>query len=120
MACTIFANSPLAARRTAPVLQRRPDAARQAEAIDRGRGAQRLEAMQLDAAPLEAAFFQDVARRGIADPGARDQVLDIEFLEGEIDHRARRFGTEPLAPMLDAEPVAEFRSVRLAPVDADP
>ena len=48
-------------RRTAPVLQRRPDAARQAEAVDRGRGAQRLEAVQFDAAPLEAAFLQDVA-----------------------------------------------------------
>ena len=52
-----------APRRTAPVLQRRPDAARQPEAIDRGRRSQRLEAMQLDAAPLEAAFLQDVARR---------------------------------------------------------
>ena len=30
-----------------------------------------------------------------------------------------RFGAETPAPMLDAEPVAEFRRVRLAPVDAD-
>src|SRR3954465_5008730 len=52
---------PLSPRRTSPVLQRRPDAARQAEAIDRGRGSQRLEAMQFDAAPLEAAFLQNVA-----------------------------------------------------------
>src|SRR5258708_30202529 len=54
---------PLAPCRTAPVLQRRPDAAREPKAIDRGRRTQRLEAMQLDAAPLEAAFLQDVARR---------------------------------------------------------
>src|ERR1700682_6570286 len=110
---------PLAPRRTAPVLQRRPDAAREAEAIDRGRRSQRLEAMQLNAAPLEAAFLQDVARGRVGDPRARDQVLDIEFLEGEIDCRPRRFGAKTLAPMLEAEPVAEFRRVRLAPVDAD-
>src|SRR5713226_65674 len=109
----------LAPRRTAPVFQRRPDAAREAEAIDRRRGAQRLEAMQLDAAPLEAAFLQDVARGRIGDPRAGDQVLDIELLEGEIDHRARRLGAKTLAPMFDAEPVAEFRPVGLAPVDAD-
>ena len=46
-------------------------------------------------------------------------MLDVEFLEGEIDHRARGFGAETLAPMLDAEPIAEFGLVRLAPVDAD-
>src|SRR5712672_826516 len=102
--------------RAAPVLQRRPDAARQAEAVDRGRGAQRLEAVQLDAAPLEAAFLQDVARGRVGDAGARDQVLGIEFLEEEIDHRARGFGAKTLAPMRDAEPVAEFRRVRLAAV----
>ena len=61
---------PLAPRRAAPVLQRRPDAAREAEAIDRGRGTQRLEAMQLDAAPLEAAFLQNVARGRVGDPCA--------------------------------------------------
>ena len=75
--------------------------------------------MQFDAAPLEAAFLQNVARRRIADPRAGDQVLGIELLEGEIDHRPRRFGAKTLAPILDAEPVAEFRRVRLAPVDAD-
>src|SRR5258708_32674212 len=56
---------PLAPGRTAPVLQRRPDAAREPKAIDRGRRTQRLEAMQFDAAPLEAAFLQDVARRRV-------------------------------------------------------
>src|SRR5260370_8536879 len=78
--------SPLAARRTAPVLQRRPDAAREAEAIDWRRGAQRLEAMQLDAAPLEAALLQNVARGRIGDPRAGNQVLHIQFPEREIDH----------------------------------
>src|ERR1700694_267974 len=112
-------NSPLSPRRIVPVLQRRPDAAREAEAIDRRRGAQRLEAMQLDAAPLEAALLQNVARGRIGDPRAGDQVLDVEFLEGEIDRRPRRFGAKTLTPMLDAEPEAEFRRLRLAPVDAD-
>src|SRR6202023_3079940 len=47
------------------------------------------------------------------------QLLDIEFLEGEIDHRAGRLGAKTLAPMLDPEPVAEFRRLLFAPVDAD-
>src|SRR5260370_39057588 len=75
--------------------------------------------MQLDAAPLEAALLQDVARRRVGDPRAGYQLLDIEFLEGEIDHRACRFGAKTLAPMLDAEPEAEFRRIRLTPVDTD-
>src|SRR5260221_13760316 len=102
---------PLAPRRVVPGLQRRPHTAREPEAIDRRRRSQRLEAMQLDAAPLEAAFFQDVARGGVSDPRARDQVLDIEFLEREVDHRARRLGAKTLTPLLEAEPVTEFRSV---------
>src|SRR5258705_1189242 len=110
---------PLSPRRAPPVLQRRPDTARQAEAVDRGRASQRLEAVQLDAAPLEAAFLQDIARGRIGDAGARNQVLGIEFLEEEIDHRARGFGAETLAPMRDAKPIAEFRRVRRAAVDAD-
>src|SRR4051812_27548289 len=61
---------PLSSRRTAPILQRRPDAARQPKTVDRGRRSQRLEAMQFDAAPLEAAFLQDVARGGVGDAGA--------------------------------------------------
>src|SRR5260370_20113075 len=75
--------------------------------------------MQFDAAPLEAAFLQDVARRRVGDACACDQVLGIELVEGEIDHRACGFSAETLAPILDAEPEAEFRRVRLAPVDAD-
>src|SRR5262249_17915776 len=75
--------------------------------------------MQLDAVPLEPTFFEDVARRGIDDPGSGNQLLDVEFLKGEIDHRARSLGAEAPAPMLDAKPVAEFRTFRFAPVDAD-
>ena len=45
-------------------------------------------------------------------------MIGVEFLEEEIDHRARGFGAKTLAPMLDAEPIAEFRRIRLAPVDA--
>src|SRR3984893_10956541 len=111
-------NSPRPARRTAPVFQRRPHTARKPEAVDRRRRAQRLEAMQFDAAPLEAAFLQNVARRRIGDPGAGDQLLDIEFLEGEIARRPRRFGAKPLAPIFYSESVAKLRRVRFAPVDA--
>src|SRR6266516_7579636 len=81
--------SPLAPRRAGPVLQRRPHTARKPEAVDRRRRSEGLEAMQFDAAPLEAAFLQNVARRRIADPRAGDQVLGIELIEGEIDHRPR-------------------------------
>src|SRR5215211_3180738 len=110
---------PLPPGRAAPVLQRRPHAARKAEAVDRGRRAQRLEAMQLDAAPLKTAFLQDVARRRIGDARAREQLLEVELLEIEIDRGARGLGAKALAPMLDAQPVAEFRRLRLLPVDAD-
>src|SRR3954453_11832742 len=75
--------------------------------------------MQFDAAPLEAAFLQNVARRRIGDARARDQVLGIELLEEEINRGARSFGTKTLAPMLDAQPIAELRRLKLAPVDAD-
>src|SRR5260370_42084421 len=110
---------PLSPRRTAPVLQRGPDAAREPEAIDRGRRSQRLEAVQLDAVPLEAAFLQNVARRRIGDTGARDQVVAIEFLEKEIDHGACGLGAKPLSPIVGPEPIAEFRRIRVATVDAD-
>jgi len=38
----------------------------QPEAVDRGRRAQRLEAMQFDAAPLEAAFLRMLREEGLA------------------------------------------------------
>src|SRR5206468_7795772 len=110
---------PLPPRRAAPVLQRRPDAAGEAEAIDRGRRAQRLEAVQRDAGPLESAFFQNVARRRIGDARPGEQVLERKLLEKQIDHCARGLGAKAPAPMLDAEPVAEFRRLRLEPADAD-
>ena len=69
--------------RTAPVLQRRPDAARETEAIDRRRRSQRHEPMQLDATPLETALLQNVARGRVGDPRARDQLLDVELLEAK-------------------------------------
>ena len=43
----------------------------------------------------------------------------VELLEEEIDHRARGLGAKTLAPMLDAEPIAEFRRALVVPVDAD-
>src|SRR5438128_2089857 len=107
----VIERSPLAPCRTGPVLQRRPHTARKPEAVDRRRRSQRLEAMQFDAAPLEAAFLQDVARGGVGDARAGAQVLGIELLEEEVDHRACGLGSKALAPMLDAEPVAEFRRV---------
>src|SRR5215212_1514704 len=75
--------------------------------------------MQLDAAPLETALLQNVARRRVGDPRACSELLDIEFLKSEIDRRARGFSAKPLAPMRDPEPIAELRRVRLAPVDSD-
>src|SRR6202012_2320304 len=94
----------LSPRRARPVLQRRPHAARQAEAVDRAGGAQRLEAVQLDAGPLEAALLQDVARHRIADAGAAMERLVIELLEEIVDQGARGLGAETLAPMLETEP----------------
>src|SRR3984885_2472576 len=111
--------SVVAPRRTAPVLQRRPDAARQPETIDGGRRSQRFEAVEFDAAPLEAAFFQNVARSRIGDARAGAQVSGIELLKGEIDHGTHGLGGQTLPPMVDPYPVAEFRRLRLAPVDAD-
>src|ERR1044072_2080646 len=81
-------------RRARPVLQRGPPAARQAEAVDRAGGAQRLEAVQLDAGPLEAALLQDVARHRVGDAGAAVQELVVERLEEIVDQRARGFGAE--------------------------
>ena len=75
------------------------------------RRSQRLEPVQLDAGPLEAALLQDVARGRVGDAGAARQRLVVERFEEMIDHRARGFGAEALAPMLDAKPVAEFRRV---------
>src|SRR3954463_8862099 len=97
--------------RTRPIFQREPDAARQPKAVDRGGAAEGLEAVQLDAAPLEAALLQDVARGEIGDARAGEQEFPVELLKEIIDHGARSFGAKALAPMLDAEPVAKDRRV---------
>src|SRR6185437_15047905 len=75
--------------------------------------------MELDTAPLEAAFLKNVARGRVGDARARIQIFLFTLFEEEVDHGARGFGTETLAPMLDAEPVAELGRVRLLPIDAD-
>src|SRR5882724_8495060 len=93
------ASLPLPPHRTAPILQRRPYAARQAKAVDRGGAAERLEAVQLDAAPLEATLLQDVARGRVGDAGAGEQVIAGKLLEEIVDRRARGLGAKTLAPM---------------------
>src|SRR3954463_1546350 len=103
--------------RTAPVFERRPDAARETEAIDRRRRSQRQEPVQFDATPLETALLQDVAGGRVGDPRPRYHLLDVEFVEREVDHRARGFGAVTLAPVSKAQPITEFRRLRLAPVD---
>src|SRR5215813_12316373 len=107
------------APRAAPALQRRPDPTRQTEAIDRSGRSQRLEAVQLDAAPLEAAFLQHLARGRIGDARAGIEMASIEFLEEEVDRAARSFRAEAAAPMLDAEPVTEFGCFGCRTIDAD-
>ena len=72
--------------------------------------------MQLDAAPLETAFFQDVARPWIGDTRTCKELILIELLEEIIDRGTSRLGAKALVPMLEAEPIAELR--RIAPVDA--
>src|SRR5690348_5901013 len=85
---------PLPSHRAAPVLQRRPHAARQPKLVDRGRAAERLEAVQLDAAPLEAAFLQNVARGGVGHSRAGKQMLAGKLLEEIVDRRARSLGAK--------------------------
>ncbi len=75
--------------------------------------------MQLDAAPLEAALLQHVARGRIGDARARIEMIVLELLEEEVDRAARGLGGKALAPMLDAEPVAELGIVGRGAVDAD-
>src|SRR3954453_17139794 len=102
--------------RAAPLFERRPDAARQTEAIDRRRRSQRQEPVQFDAAPLETALLQDVPGGRVGDPRPCYHLLDVEFVESEVEHRARGFGAVTLAPVSKAQPIAEFRRLRLAPV----
>src|SRR5262245_19478997 len=112
-------NLRLLPHRAAPILERRPHAARQPELVDRGRAAERTEAMQLDAAPLEAAFLQNVARGRVGDSGAGKQMLAGRLLEEIVDRRARGLGAKALAPMLDTKPVAELGRIGLMHDEAD-
>src|SRR5712691_387186 len=110
---------PLPPHRAAPMLQRRPHAARQPKPVDRRGAAERLEAVQFDAAPLEAALLQNIARGGVGHAGAGEQMLAGKILEEIVDHRTRSLGAKTLAPMINAKPVAEFGHLRLNGVDAD-
>src|SRR5581483_578833 len=92
----------------APALERSPQAAIEAEAVDRRRARQRADACQAGAGPLEAALLQHAARRRVGDASGRLQRVAFEVGEGVVDHRAHRLGGVALAPMLDAEPVADL------------
>src|SRR5215813_984543 len=72
--------SALPSHRAAPMLQRRPDAARQAKLVNGSGAAERLEAVQLDSAPLEAALLQNVSRSRVGHAGAGEQMFAIELL----------------------------------------
>src|SRR5262245_48598154 len=111
--------SALPSHRAAPILQRRPHAARQPELVDRGRAPQRLEAVQLDAAPLEAAFLQNVARGRVTHTRAGEQMIDGKLLKEIVDRRARSLSAKAPAPMLDTKPVAELRCIGLMHDEAD-
>jgi len=75
--------------------------------------------MQFDAAPLEAAFLQHVARRRVGNASARPDLSDFEFGKSEIDYRVRSLGSEALPPIFHAQPITELRYLRLAPMQAD-
>src|SRR5690349_13477613 len=60
----------------APASQRDPQAAVEPEFVDRRGGPDRLDAIESDARPLEAALLQDPARRRIGDARAgRERVV---------------------------------------------
>src|ERR1700734_3928908 len=90
--------------RAPPGLQRRPQAAIEAEAIERRRRADGTDAIETDAGPLEAALFQHPARRRIADPGAGHQRVVTKLAEGVVDQSAHRFRGVAAAPKRHAEP----------------
>src|SRR5262245_23545890 len=93
---------------SAPALERGPEAAVEAEAIDRrGRG-QRSDAVEPDAGPLEAALLQHPARGRVAHARAPGEAIVAEVAEGVIDHAARRLGGVAPAPERDAEPIADL------------
>src|SRR5262245_38150964 len=91
-----------------PALERGPDVAVEPEAVDRDRARQGADAAQAGAGPLEAALLEDAARARIGDARARRQRLVVEVGEGIVDDGAHCLGGVALAPMWDAEPVAEL------------
>jgi hypothetical protein len=79
------------------------------ETIDRrGRG-ERADAIETDARPLEAAFFQHPARSRVAHACAARHRVVAEIAKGVIDHGAHGFGGVALAPEWNAEPIADLR-----------
>src|SRR5215467_844068 len=85
-----------------------PPAAVETETIDRrGRG-ERADAVETDARPLEAAFFQHTARSRVAYPRAARHHVVAEIAKSVIDHGARGFGGVALAPEWNAEPIADL------------
>src|SRR5437016_14311278 len=95
-------------RTVAPALERGPQAAVEAEAVDRGRRIERADAIEADAGPLEAAFFQHAARGRIAHPRAGDERVTAEVGERVIDHGAGGFGGVAIAPIAHTQPIAEL------------
>src|SRR5438552_1182406 len=89
-----YASKPVSrhARDRAPAFQRGPDAALEAEAIDRHRRAERADAAKTDAVPLEAALLQHAPRLRIGDAHAGLQRLVLQVGEGMVDQRAHRLG----------------------------
>src|ERR1700751_1992358 len=101
----------------APGLERGPQAAIEAKAIDRRRGIDSADAAKLDAGPLEAALLQHAARRRIADASSGRKRVMAEFGEGVIDQRPRRLGRVAATPKGHAQPIAELGAV-LTQIDA--
>src|SRR5215213_4153184 len=66
------------ALRRAPAFQRSPQAAVEAEAVDRRRARDRADTQQACTGPLEAAFLQHAARRRIGDARRRLDRLAVE------------------------------------------
>src|SRR5205823_11607263 len=101
----------------APAPQRGPQAAVEAEAIDRGGRGDRADAVEPDAGPLEAALLQDAARGRVAHARAGDQDVTAEVAEGMVDQCARRFGGIAVPPERDAEPIADLGLLAVATAD---
>src|SRR5580698_9552703 len=109
------------AARPPPRLQRRPQAAIEAKAIDRRGGVDGADARQPHAGPLEAAFLQHPPRGRIVDARAGYQRVMLEIAENMIDQGAHRLGGKAASPIGHAKPVAHLGSVftQVNTADAD-